>query len=150
MPLDMRASPGRAVSVPHYILCCAGGVCPTAAFVAPRCVCLPTVHLDCVVYKSLCCTCVFTVCLQELCAAPRQFWVYVEPGVVWCTKHCICLFRNRFMFVSVFLTQVLNTETYREIMSWFHETNQKAIETDWDSVLFGFFSSSVEHPIVKD
>jgi hypothetical protein len=31
-----------------------GGVCPTAAFVAPRCVCLPTVHLDCAVYKSLC------------------------------------------------------------------------------------------------
>ncbi len=58
--------------------------------------CLSTncMHLDCAVYKSLCCTCVCTVCLQELCAAPGHFWVYVEPGVVWCTKYCVCLFQS--------------------------------------------------------
>jgi hypothetical protein len=49
---------------------------------------------------------------------------------------------KQFKFVSVVLTQVLNTETNREIYHkfWFHETNRK-IATDCDSVLFVFFDS---------
>ncbi len=82
-------------------LACAvpGGVCPTAAFVAPRCVCLPTVHLDCAVYKSLCCTCyVYCMSTRALCCCT---WIFLSIRWTWsCFVHKIlCLFVSKPFYV---------------------------------------------------